>query len=183
MRREDSALCRAILAGDTEAEARLALLYRDRIARMVTHGLGRTADADDLANEIFRAVLLNLRNGNFRGDCLLSTYIHAIAQNKVREHLRRRRPEPVEIDEDLPDPGPSPEQMAASSEAALAVRQALRDLGSRHRRVLYLYYYRGLSIGEIASLLGVSARKISQWKDYALKVMRSRSGAALERFR
>jgi RNA polymerase sigma-70 factor, ECF subfamily len=179
----ESELGRAVLAGQRRAEEEFVRRFEQRVHRMLFHALGRRADCEDLANEILQAVLANLRTGSFRGECQLSTFVHAVAQNKIREYLRRRRPESVEPSEEIPDPAPSPEERAARAETVRAVRAALSKLRPRHREVLFLFYCQELTVGEIAARLHVPSRRVSEWKEYALTVLRTRSGSRLEKFR
>ena len=180
---KESELAAAISAGDLEAEAELCRLFQPRIRRKVRATLSGPADSEDLTSEILQGVIATLRKGGFRGDCQLATFVHAIARNKIAEHLRRRRPETKELSEDIPDPGLSPEEDALREEVAQAIRDALNRLKPKYRDVLYFYYYRGLSVGQIAEQIGIPARRISERKDYALKVIRSRFGLSLDRFR
>ena len=81
------------------------------------------------------------------------------------------------------DPALSPEGLAAGEEVGRAVRAALEELKPKYRSVLYLFYFRGLPVGRIAAELGVAPRRVSEWKDYGLKVIRARCGKGLGGFR
>jgi RNA polymerase sigma factor (sigma-70 family) len=181
---DETTLCAAIGAGDARAEAELCLRFRDRIRHKVERSVRRAPDCEDLTVEILQAILTSLRRGSFRGECALGTFVHAVAKNKVAEFLRRKRPESLELTEALGlcDEAPAPDDVAAREETACAVRAALEDLGPRHRQVLCLYFYRGLSVAQIAERLGLSPRQISECKDYALRVLRTRCGTALRRY-
>jgi RNA polymerase sigma-70 factor (ECF subfamily) len=180
---DDAQLRTAIAAGDKDAEAELFLRYRDRIRRKVEAALSSRPDCQDLTNEILEGALATIRSGRFRGDCRLATFIHAVARNKIAEYLRRRRPEAVELTDEIPSAVPSPEEVTSRGETGEAIRAALARLKPKYRRVLYLYYFKGLRVAEIAEQLGVPPRRVSEWKDYALKQIRARFGASLIRFR
>jgi len=180
---QDEDLSAAIASGSPEAEEELCRRFQPRIRRKVEASLCSRPDSEDLTTEILQAVLLNLRKGAFHGDCLLSTYVYAITKNKVAEFLRRRRPETSELTDDLPDPSLPTEELLVQREVAQAVGSALESLKPKYRIVLYLYYFKGLSISQIADRLAVPPRRISEWKDYALRVMRGRFGGELGRFR
>jgi RNA polymerase sigma-70 factor (ECF subfamily) len=171
---QDSELHAAILAGDQEAEAELVRRFAPRIRRKVEASIRGAADREDLSSEILQAVLASLRRGSFRGECALGTFVHAVARNKVAEFLRRPRRPTVELPESLSDPAPGPEELALRAETARAVNEALERLPPKYRQVLYLYYYEGLSISEIATRLETPPRRISERKDYALKLIRAR---------
>jgi RNA polymerase sigma factor (sigma-70 family) len=176
-------LAAAIRAGDPEAEAELCRRFRAKIRRKVEAALPGDQDCEDLTDDILQGAISTLRRGAFRGECQLGTFLHAVARNKIAEHLRRRRPETRPLYEEIPDRGISPEEAALREEVGRAIRDSLKRLKPKYREVLYLYYYRGMSVGQIAERLGIPARRVSERKDYALKVIRSRFGASLERFR
>jgi len=180
---EDSELTAAIGEGDIEAEAELFRRFHPRVLRKAQAVLGGGPDCEDLASEILQAAIANLRGGRFRGECRLSTFVHAIARNKVAEFLRRRRPAMADLTEDLRDPAPPPDEAARRAEMAAAIRIAVARLKPKYRNVLYLYYYRGFSVAEIAGRLGSTNRRISEWKDYGLRVIRAQFGSVLEEFR
>lgn len=180
---EEPDLAAAIAAGDAEAEAEFCRRFESRIRRKVEAALSRGPDCEDLTNEILQGTIHSLRRGGFRGECRLSTFVHAVARNKIAEHLRRRRIETRPLTEEIPAPGSSPEDAVLQEEVGRAVRDALARLKPKYRDVLYLYYYRGLTVAQIADRLGIPARRVSERKDYALKVIRSRFGASLDRLR
>jgi RNA polymerase sigma-70 factor (ECF subfamily) len=180
---EEPDLAAAIRAGDLEAEAELYRRYQSRIRRKVEAALAHHPDCEDLTSEILQGAIATLRKGSFRGECQLSTFLHAVARNKIAEHLRRRRPETGRLTEEIPDSRTSPEDAAEREEVGRAVRGALARLKPKYRDVLYLYYYRGLTVAQIAEVLGIPARRVSERKDYALKIIRSRYGSSLDRLR
>jgi RNA polymerase sigma factor (sigma-70 family) len=56
-----------------------------------------------------------------------------------------------------PVPDPDPEALAGDSEAARALRQALRELPARQREILHLVFYQDLTVDAAARVLGISA--------------------------
>jgi RNA polymerase sigma-70 factor (ECF subfamily) len=180
---DDAQLTAAIGSGDPRGEEELCRRFMPRVRRKVEAALPGRPDCEDLTSEILQAAIQSLRGGRFRGDSLLSTYIHGIAKNKIAEFLRRKRPETTALTDDIADPRPPPDEEAARSEVRQAVRDALAELKPKYRQVLYLYYYRGFRVAEIGELLGVSPRRISERKEYGLRVLRSRFRAQLIEFR
>lgn len=180
---DDSQLATAISQGDPEAQAEFYRRFRDRVDRKVRATLSGGADCQDLTAEILEGAIAAFRSGRFRGECRIATFVHAVAKNKIAEFLRRRRTDEVELTEEIPSAGPSPDEEVARGEAAGAIRSAIAQLHPKYRNVLYLYYFRGLSVAEIADRLGLPARRVSERKDYALKVIRKKFGTALNRFR
>lgn len=60
---------------------------------------------------------------------------------------------------------------AERSAAALDVREAVRTLSPEHRDVLVQLYFRGLSVPEAASALGIPAGTVKSRSYYALRAL------------
>jgi RNA polymerase sigma-70 factor, ECF subfamily len=180
---EDAVITAGIVAGESRAEDEFVQRFLPRIQRMIGHALSSHHEAEDLAQETVKGALESLRRGHFRGDCALGTFVHAVARNKIAEFIRRKKPAPSELTDDTPDLKASPEDDLARQEMARAVREVLDRLRPNCRDVLYLYYYQGLGVSEIASRLAVPARKVTEWKEYGLRVIRGRYEDHLQRFR
>jgi RNA polymerase sigma-70 factor (ECF subfamily) len=180
---DESTLSTAIQAGSAQAEEALVRRFQPRVRCLVETALRHGPDCEDLTCIILEEVIAGLRRGAFRGECRLGTYIYAVSRNRIAGHFRRRRPETAPLLRDLPDRGAPPDEQAVQAELDRALRQALSSLAPKYRTVLYLYFYRGMSIAEIAQALQVPSRRVSDWKDYGLGVLRSRHGRALDRFR
>jgi RNA polymerase sigma-70 factor, ECF subfamily len=179
----DALLTAGIVAGESRAENEFVLRFLPRIQRVIGHSLASHPEAEDLAQEAIKGALESLRRGHFRGDCALGTFVHAVARNKIAEFIRRKKPAPSELSEDTPDLRPSPEDDLARREIGRAVGEALERLQPKYRSVLYLYYYQGFGVAEIAARMAVPARKVTEWKEYGLRLMRGRFEARLDRFR
>ncbi len=54
---------------------------------------------------------------------------------------------------------------------SLDVREAVRTLSPEHRAVLVQIYFRGLSVGETAKVLGIPAGTVKSRSYYALRVL------------
>jgi RNA polymerase sigma-70 factor (ECF subfamily) len=106
---EDEALLAAAAAGDADA---FATFYRRHLALVVGFGVRATGDreaAADLAAEVFAAALAGCGRYRARHDTA-APWLIGIAQNKLRESLRRGRVQdavrrrlqmrPLELDED-----------------------------------------------------------------------------------
>lgn len=116
------------------------------------------ADWDDLHQEVRLRVLRNLRDGRFRGDSELRTYVHRIAINAVVDFSRQaaRRRERNGLEPRLE----GRESMDARDPLGLVSRDLLRrileGLSDDERRLLDMVHAQHLSYGEIARKLGVT---------------------------
>jgi RNA polymerase sigma-70 factor, ECF subfamily len=109
---------------------------------------GDLADAEDAVQEAFaRAVV---RWPRIRGYDLPEAWVRRVAVNLARQGLRRTRRRLhllVRLAPPPPEPGPSVD--------GLALAAALRALPRAQRQVLALHHAAGLSVREVAELLGV----------------------------
>lgn len=126
---------------DTFEEA--ARVYGDAIYRVACHALGDRAEAEDVT----QTVLLRLyqHKGNFESEEHRMHWIFRVAVNESRKVLRspwRRRMVPLE-DWD----GPAEESPDGE------VLEMVMALDAKYRLPIYLFYYEGFSVKEIAHIL------------------------------
>lgn len=77
------------------------------------------------------------------------------------------------------DPGPSPEEQAASREQVARLRAAMAELPKRERTVLRMRFILGQSAEQVAETFAVSRQRINQIEIKARKALRTR----LEKYR
>ena len=171
----DEELVRTLEADGPRA---LGPLY-DRHAGMV-YGLARAIlrdedEAQDLTQEVF---LLLQRRGRFdptRGS--LGGYLATIARSRALDRLRSRKRRSEILAEHgrqelaatrVPEP---PEQLALDDDAR-RTRRALAALPEKHRRVLEMAYYEGLSQSEIAAALETPLGTVKTWSRMGIQAMR-----------
>jgi RNA polymerase sigma-70 factor, ECF subfamily len=103
------------------------------------------------------------------------TWIFRIAQNTLRDHLRRarlRRHVPIGTMRDLASEAPSPEERLLWEEEVARLLDSIAELRARDREIISLRYGSGLDTSEVADVLGVSE-----------PVVRTRLWRALDRLR
>ncbi|MDQ4130071.1 MAG: sigma-70 family RNA polymerase sigma factor, partial [Actinomycetota bacterium] len=71
-----------------------------------------------------------------------------------------------------------PADIVVQSELEGSLPQAMEQLGERERVVLELHYYRGMTLSQIAGVLGVTESRVSQLHLRALRSMRQRMDVA-----
>ena len=88
---DDRRLVELVLAGDDAAFAYLFDRYRDAIRRLFVQRLCGSDDADDLLQETFIKVYINLNR--YRPDYTFGQWIYTIARNTFIDYVRRRQEE------------------------------------------------------------------------------------------
>jgi RNA polymerase sigma-70 factor (ECF subfamily) len=171
----DETLLRALVA---EGAAALGPLY-DRYAGLV-YGLSRAIlrdddEAEDLTQEVFLELQRRGRYDPARGT--LGTYLATMARSRALDRVRsrKRRGELLEeMGRDVPAaaPEPGPLERLSQDESARRTRAALAALPERHRRVLEMAYYDGLSQSEIAAALGAPLGTVKTWSRMGIQGLR-----------
>lgn len=163
---DDHRLVARFQRGDEDAFDSLVERHRKRVYSLVCR-LASPAEADDLAQEVFIAAYKALPN--FRGDSTFSTWIYRIAVHVCSHHLRKRRLDTTDLDEQEPDQyqGHNPEHLAISGELQEQVRSAIEQLPYKLRLVVVLRDLHGLSYEEIAQIVGCPIGTVRSRLHYA----------------
>ena len=148
----------AVKAPDSHAESTLERLIRENqvsLKRLCYLYLHDEAMAEDAVQETFLKVYRSLTN--FRGEANEKTWLTRIAINTCKDMLRSgwfRHIDRRVTAEELPS---RQEADPYHREVAAAVMNLPRKL----REVILLYYYRGLTMEEIAEVLEISQPAVS----------------------
>jgi len=123
----------------------------------VVLGFVEPREADDVAQDVFVHVVQGLPS--FDGKSRLLTWIHRIATNVGLNHLRtrRRKPAPAKLADDavVEARALAPDLELHAREEGEALKQAVESLPDEFRAVVVLRVQRGLSVEEIARVLGI----------------------------
>ena len=155
----DEALIHAVY----QEHGRALLAYTTRLT-------GDRATAEDVVQEtIVRAwrhpdVLTNGK-GSTRG------WLLTVARNIVTDRVRARSARPQEVAES-PSTPPVARDHADQVVASVTVLSAMDTLSDDHRGVLEEIYFRGHSLSEAATALGIPAGTVKSRSYYALRALR-----------
>ncbi|HEY1434513.1 MAG TPA: sigma-70 family RNA polymerase sigma factor [Thermoanaerobaculia bacterium] len=158
---EDVDLVRRVLAGEEDLFGILVRRYQARVVSHVARMVGNRDDALDLSQEIFLKVFQAL--DRFNPAFKFSTWLFRIAGNASIDHLRKRRPRTVPLENSDPDGTGifSPEQRSngldpygelRNVERGRAISEAIQDLPADFRELIALRHFAGLSYEEIAGV-------------------------------
>ncbi|MFJ2115130.1 MULTISPECIES: sigma-70 family RNA polymerase sigma factor [unclassified Streptomyces] len=98
-------------------------------------------------------------------------WLFTVGRRLAIDARRSRLARPTEIGDGILATTPDPEDRAESAVAALDVRQAVKALSPEHRAVLVQIYFRGLSVGETARVLGIPPGTVKSRSYYALRAL------------
>jgi RNA polymerase sigma-70 factor (ECF subfamily) len=162
----DDALVRAAQRGDESAFAQLMSNYELPIFNYVLHSVGNYHQAEDLTQDIFLRALKSLPGFSFRSK--FTTWLFAIAKNRILDELRNngRRPSTVDLDDAGPFAvrGLSPDQHAEMGD----LWSAIETLDPELKMPLLLRDVIGLPYQEIAETLEISLANV-RWRIYVAR--------------
>ena len=154
----DALLATRLAAGDRFALAEVFDGLAPAVFRGALRVLGDDAAAQDVVQDVF--VELWRRPGRYDpAPGTLRTYLIVLARHRavdlVRSEFRRAARQERSYRLAPERPGPSPCEEVMASEAAAAVRTAIRLLPDSQRRIVELAYFRGLTCREAAMAAGI----------------------------
>jgi RNA polymerase sigma-70 factor (ECF subfamily) len=156
---DDGALVAEILAGSQDHFEMLYESYFPRVYRFALKRLNDTAEAEDVAQEVFLTVFNALES--FEGNSTLLVWIFGVTRNVVNRRFRKARPRIDSLDDERVAEVPSAQ---VSAERVVDARRALarcesvidNDLTPLQRRIFHLKHLRRQPIRAIAAALGKS---------------------------
>ncbi|MEM9820120.1 MAG: RNA polymerase sigma factor [Bacteroidota bacterium] len=174
---EDNEVVRRIV--EENQQDLLEILYERYVNRIYRKCLTLTREASlakDLTHDIMVKVLLNL--AKFKGNANFSLWVNVIAYNYCMDYFRKQKKKPISNYEVLP------QSEALSDYAEIELRELKElqlteleeqfgHLRKEDQMILLMRYQDGMSIKEMASLLGI--------KEGAVKMRLKRSRAQLSK--
>lgn len=147
---DDSTVQKAV-KGDGSALAQIYDTYARDIHRYILSKVGNPPDAEDLTAQTFMGVLESLPHYRHRGQ--FSAWIFQIARNKIMDHFRRSKRDPLEIPLDIAYSDGTLEHIIKGQEYE-RLSALLQILVDEERELIRLRYVVQLSFVEIAELMG-----------------------------
>lgn len=174
----DKILFGKIKQKDKEAFIKAYDLYADAIFRYIFFRVGRQEDAEDLASQTFLRAWSHILDHDLRDYDTLRALFYKVARNLVIDHYRRQsaRPEQIGVDSELlqtlPDSHCDLFREVSGTLDGQRLVEKMAGLKDDYRELLILKYINGLSVAEIASVLGKSRVNVRVTSLRALKALR-----------
>jgi len=153
---DDRELAALVVEGDRTAFEYLFDRYRDAIRRLFVLRTGDESDADDLLQETFIKVYINIHR--YSAGYTFGQWIYTIARNTFIDFVRKRQ-------DDLPIDGrftapvvssaPTPEERYINIQQRAQIERCLDRMPPRYRRLIEMRFFDELSYEEIAAKLAV----------------------------
>ena len=183
MERTEALLIADLCEGDETALAPLVEKYKRMVYRLAMQITKNHADADDVMQEAFIKVYRSIRT--FRKDAAFETWLYRIVVNEALNFVKRRerqRESTLEIASEAAYEATAryhaqiandPHAHAEKSELRHHVTEAVNSLSLKHRTVVILHEFEGLTHAEIASILNCSEGTVRSRLHYARKKLRT----------
>ena len=172
---EADALVRDAIDGDTEA---FALLFRVTLPSVYRYLYGRSGDAalaEDLAQDSYLRAMRAVRTSFSGGSSEFLAWLIRIARNRFLDHVKSGRVRWEVVVEETPITLATgdPETEALSTVESADLKRALSRLTADQQEILYLRFFQGLAITEVATA--------TQRTEGAVKALQFRALRALAR--
>lgn len=117
-------------------------------------------DAEELMLDSFAVIASGTVHYTVRKDSTFKTWLFAIARNKAKMLLRKRKFVFTSIDEEVLADKNLPESEIFEKEERKELYKALSEINKDYRQVLYLTYFEDMKPEEIARVLNKSIKQI-----------------------
>lgn len=170
---DDSEIIGKVLEGNKEAYALIVNKYKGKIASILHRTIGHH-EVEDVVQEVFIKAYYSLPE--YRSNHSFSAWLYRIAINRGIDHLRKRKRTPVakEMNVELKDESPVPEEVYLMKEQRQVLQQQMRMIDKEYKMILDLHYFQYLSYKEIGNKLSLSADAVRMRLSYARKKLRDR---------
>lgn len=152
---DDRRLVGLALEGDDTAFEHLFSRYHDAIRRLFVQRLGGVNDVDDLLQETFVKVYVNL--ARYNPDYTFGQWVYTIARNTFIDFVRKRQDD-LPIDERFTSPAspaPNPEESVINLQQRSQIERSLERLTPRYRLLIRMRFFEEYSYEEIAVKLSL----------------------------
>ena len=164
----------ALSVKDDDAFIELYNKFFPPVYGMISARIKDISVADDIVNEIFMKVALNL--DKYDRKFAFSTWLFAIARNTLADYFRRQNRNREDCWSDFSDfSAPISEQPVEKLLSEETIENLLRSMGKlseRQRKILELKYWADLANVEIAEIMNLSASNVGYLHFQAIKKLR-----------
>lgn len=153
---DDAALvarCKRELPYQHAAYEQLVARYQHRVYTLCYRLVGNAPTAEDLTQEVFTRVFLNLKN--FAERAAFSSWLYRIAHNHCLNFLARRKREQTGMADYAETQQRQAEQRSQDRDSA-QMQDALNQMNEEPRSLLIMKYVLELELVEISDILGIS---------------------------
>ncbi len=167
----DAELIEGLSNRATEKEAIMSLYenYFDYLSLFIMTNSGTRQDAQDIFQEVILSFVHMVREGKFRGESSVKTFLYVLNRNTWFNELKRRgrSTEREKKFEAIRDHGEvSVEVELEQREGSRQLMKIMEKLGENCKKILVLFYYEGLPMKDIVSQFNYENEQVVRNKKY-----------------
>jgi RNA polymerase sigma-70 factor (ECF subfamily) len=181
----DAEILQAWRSGSSQAFGVFYDRYGELVYRVSLRILGNSQEAEDLTQEIFILLSRTTTYDSKRGS--IATFLSVLTRSRAIDRLRKMRSQQqhlqkweqsISSEHDIKNS--SLMENASLAERSEKVKAALANLPDKHRQVLEMAYFDGLSQSEIAKALDTPLGTVKSWARNGLIRLRESLQDSLE---
>lgn len=169
----DEALMAAYAQGNVKAFEKLYGRHKDPLLRYFIRQLDARAIAEELFQETWQSLIKN--SANYKSSAKFTTYLYTIAHSRLVDYYRKAgraqfdsMNENEQAEQYEADVSDEPEFQINAAELKAQLGDALNALSSEQKSVFLLKYEAGMSVPEIAQVLGQNPEAIKSRLRYCI---------------
>ncbi|MFY0629165.1 MAG: sigma-70 family RNA polymerase sigma factor [Flavobacteriaceae bacterium] len=156
---DDQQFIDKVLNGDTNAFSFLVEKYKDMVFSLAMKVTKNREEAEEISQDSFIKAFKSLQS--FKGDSKFSTWLYKITYNNCMDRVKKiaRKYNTDAIDEVVENKIKATEdtmQMIERKERAILMNECMEELPEDERSILWLFYYKELSLKEIIEVTSLS---------------------------
>ena len=170
---EDKLLVWKFKRGSSEALERIYDKYETYLITVATALLNNRHSAEDVLHDFFVSFVKSAENIKMNGN--LKAYLATCVANLARNKIKRRRLEPMGLDDNNPIESADlePDLLAIQEEETALLNRAMSQLPYEQREVIILHLQGSMKFTQIAKLRSTSVNTIRSRYRYGLEKLRS----------
>ena len=169
---DDESLVQRAKQGDQKAFTQLYEEHFDRIYRYIVIRIGDKMEAEDMTQQVFLKALKSISSFKWKG-VPFAAWLFRIAHNQVVDYLRKKtKRAAAPFDESLVGVDVNPQKIAERSLDIQQLLLATKQLTQAQQEVISLRFTGGLSIAEVAKIVGRSQGAVKALQHSAIVALR-----------
>ena len=169
---QDRLLCKAVLAGNTEAFSLIASKYQKRVYSLGMSFFKNHDDSEDFVQDIMLKTFSALPK--FRGESSFSTWLMRIAYNSAINSVKRKREFVSAFDDfEIKTNDLTPEERQIQNCVKNAIRRAVSGLPEKYRICIDLYFFYDMPYADIESVTGIPVNTIKSHIFRSKKILKT----------
>ena len=169
---QDRLLCKAVLAGNTEAFSLIAAKYQKRVYSLGMSFFKNHDDSEDFVQDIMLKTFSALPK--FRGESSFSTWLMRIAYNSAINSVKRKREFVSAFDDfEIKTNDLTPEERQIQNCVKNSIRWAVSSLPEKYRICIDLYFFYDMPYADIESVTGIPVNTIKSHIFRSKKILKT----------